>query len=61
MGWVESPPYFCAAMETARDIAEEYIKMPVNSLHNHKFVKYTVGNKEYEALPATAMKNMGII
>jgi hypothetical protein len=41
MGWVESPPYFCAAKETARDVAEEYIKMPVSSLHDHKFVKYT--------------------
>jgi hypothetical protein len=25
MGWVESLPYFCAASETARDIAVEYI------------------------------------
>jgi len=23
MGWCESPPFFCAAMETARDIADE--------------------------------------
>jgi hypothetical protein len=25
MGWVESPPYFCAASETARDVAIDYI------------------------------------
>jgi hypothetical protein len=52
MGWVESPLYFCVAMETAGDVAKEYIKMPVTSLCNHKFVKYTIGDKEYEALPA---------
>ena len=23
MGWIESPPYFCAASETARDVAAE--------------------------------------
>ncbi len=33
MGWVESPPYFCAATETSRDISTEYIKTEVNSLH----------------------------
>jgi hypothetical protein len=26
MGWVESPPYFCAATETSRNISTEYIK-----------------------------------
>jgi hypothetical protein len=25
MGWVESPPYFCAASETARDVAMDYV------------------------------------
>jgi hypothetical protein len=35
MGWVESPPYFCAATETSRDISTEYIKTEVNSLHRH--------------------------
>jgi hypothetical protein len=58
MGWVESTPYFCAATETARDVAEEYIKMLVTSLLDHKFVKCTIGDKEYEALLATATKNM---
>jgi hypothetical protein len=42
MGWVESPPYFCAATETARDIATEYTHMPVGSLPEHKFINYTV-------------------
>jgi hypothetical protein len=30
MGWVESPPYFCAATETSRDISTEYIETEVN-------------------------------
>ena len=28
MGWCESPPFFCAATETGRDIIEELIKRP---------------------------------
>ena len=24
MGWVESPPFFCVASETARDVAQDY-------------------------------------
>jgi hypothetical protein len=51
MGWVESPPYFCAATETSRDVAMDYTKTPINSLPPHKFVKYTTGDPEYEALP----------
>ena len=28
MGWNESPPYFCAASETARDVAQKYRVVP---------------------------------
>ncbi len=37
MGWVESPPYFCAASELERDIAVEYIKTTIGGLPAHKF------------------------
>jgi len=37
MGWVESAPYFCAASETARDVAVEYIETKIGSLPPHKF------------------------
>jgi hypothetical protein len=37
MGWVESAPYFCAASETAQDVAAEYIKTKTGSLPEHKF------------------------
>jgi hypothetical protein len=37
MGWVESPPYFCAASEMGRDMAVEYIETTVGGLPAHKF------------------------
>jgi hypothetical protein len=40
MGWVESPTYFCAALETVRDVAAEYIETPVGSLPAHKFEEW---------------------
>ena len=30
MGWVESPPYFCAETEISRNISTEYIETKVN-------------------------------
>ncbi len=51
MGWVESPPYFCAATETARDIATEYTNMPVSSLPEHKFLHYALHGEAYSDLP----------
>ncbi len=41
MGWVESLPYFCAASETARDIAMDYTDTEVGTVPVHKFTKYT--------------------
>eukprot|EP00986_Skeletonema_menzelii_P004917 scaffold1721_cov105-Skeletonema_menzelii.AAC.2 len=53
MGWIESPPFFCTASETGRDVAEDYVETPVGSLPEHKFEKYTVGGDAYNNLPAT--------
>jgi hypothetical protein len=47
MGWIESPPYFCAASETARDVAECYIEMPVGSITDHKFLQHTTSSAPY--------------
>jgi hypothetical protein len=47
MGWVESPPFFCAATETSHDVATQYCKTPVGSLHNHKFMKYITGKDTF--------------
>ena len=41
MGRIESPPYFCAASEMARDVAAQYIETPVGGLADHKFVEHT--------------------
>ncbi len=51
MGWVESPPFFCTASETARDVAQDYCKMKLGSLPPHKFTHYVIGNKAYDELP----------
>ncbi len=54
MGWVESPPYFCAATETARDVALDYCNTPIGSLPCHKFAAHVAGDKAFEELPATS-------
>jgi hypothetical protein len=51
MGWVESPPFFCVASETARDMAQDYCKAKIGSLPPHKFTNYVTGNQAYEELP----------
>ncbi len=59
MGWVESPPYFCAAMETLHDIATEYIKTTISLLPHHKFEHYVMDAPEYADLPETAIDSKG--
>ena len=50
MGWVESPPFFCAASETARDMAQDYCETKLGSLPSHKFTNYVIGNQAYDKL-----------
>lgn len=35
MGWCESPPFFCSASETARDVADEMRHQPLGSHPRH--------------------------
>ena len=42
MGWCDSPAYFCAASETARDVAEKLRTTPVGSLDQHPLEHYLV-------------------
>ena len=44
MGWVELAPYFCAASETARDVAVEYIETEVGTVPEHTFAHWTEAN-----------------
>ncbi len=57
MGWVESPSYFCAATETARDIATDNSDTPIGSLTLHKFVTHVMGDKDCDVLLATLEDN----
>jgi hypothetical protein len=50
MGWIESPPYFCAATETGRDIATQYIETPVGSRADHKFLPLTQQSEAFTQL-----------
>ena len=63
MGWVESPPYFCAASETARDVAMDYANTPVGSLPPHKFTHYTHGGTDTDRIgtAGTANANAGFL
>jgi hypothetical protein len=53
MGWVESPSYFCAATEMARDIVSDYCDTPKGSLPHHKFATHATGDKEFNELQRT--------
>jgi len=59
MGWVESPPLFCAASETARDIVEEYIETQVSLLPAHKFSKHVMTSDTIQELPETGEEAAG--
>ena len=61
MGWVESPPLFCAASETARDIIEEYIETQVSSLPAHKFIKHVMTSETIAELPAIGEEETGFL
>ena len=51
MGCVESPPFFGAASETARDVAPDYCEAKIGTLPPHKFTNYVTGNQAYDELP----------
>jgi hypothetical protein len=54
MGWVESPPCFCLASETTRDIAEMHTNTLVGSLPPHLFTHHTCRDAEARKLPKTS-------
>jgi hypothetical protein len=53
MGWVESPPFFYAASETAPDVVQDYCETELGTLPPHKFTHNVIGNHAYEELPET--------
>ncbi len=57
MGWVESPPFFCATSETARDIVGDYCEIKLGTaLPPRKFLHYAIGNPSYGNLPDHSTK-----
>ena len=42
MGWCDSPAYFCAASETARDVAETLTNTEIGSLEQHPLEHYLI-------------------
>ncbi len=54
MGWLESPAYFGAASETARDVGQMYAQAPLGSLPTHKFDSFTAAHEDYASLPQSA-------
>jgi hypothetical protein len=60
MGWVESPPYFCAATETSRDIATTYCKTKIGTLPSHKFDDLVSADDAVGELPYTPATNKHI-
>ena len=57
MGWIESPPYFCVASETARDVAEAYVETPLGQGPTNPLVQYSQTSSEYNSLPANTDKD----
>jgi hypothetical protein len=54
MGWIESPPYFCAASETGRDVATQYMETPLGSLDDNKFLTWIMDSEEVRELPTAS-------
>jgi hypothetical protein len=59
MGWIESPPYFCAASETGRDVATQYMETPVGSLEDNKFLSWMMDSEAVRSLPSSSTKGLG--
>ena len=57
MGWIESPPYFCAASETARDVAALYAERPLGDDRYHSALPHTQTHEDYKALPTSHDRN----
>ncbi len=55
MGWVESPPFFCATTETSCNFTTQYCETAVGFLPACKFTKYLTGDSTFELFPTMNM------
>jgi hypothetical protein len=60
MGWVESPPYFCAVTETSCNIATTYCETKISTLPSHKFDDLVPADDAVGELPDTPATNKHI-
>jgi hypothetical protein len=60
MGWIKSPPFFCAASETAWDITAAYIGALIGKLTDNKFIEWTTDSDEFRNLPPQAIDAAGL-
>ena len=51
MELIESPPYFGAASETGRDVAEQYLEQPMGTLLGHKFAAHMAQGEDFKSMP----------
>ena len=51
MGWALSPPFFCAASETARDVAQTYVQEALGTLPPHPLEDMTMPKDAEFVLP----------
>ncbi|KAL7526943.1 hypothetical protein ACHAWF_001977 [Thalassiosira exigua] len=59
MGWVLSPPFFCAASETARDVAMSYMSEPLGSLPAHPLEEHMLPGNFVLPQMATVSREQG--
>ncbi len=52
------PPYFCAELETGRDVSAQYTESKIGLLQHHKFLPYTTLMGKYQALPGKADEDL---
>ena len=45
------PPYFGAASETGRDVAEQYVERPLGTLPQHKFASHVAQGEDFNSMP----------
>ena len=61
MGWIESPPFFCSASETARDVAAQYSELPLTTLAPHPLLHHTRGSVMAAHLPPKTDNNFAYL
>jgi hypothetical protein len=60
MGWCESPPFFCAATETGRDIIDLLFKSYLDSIPPHPMEHWMLQEKEHNSTPSNKVNEVEV-